>query len=104
LSPLFPHLTSAGAGSRLAENKLNLPMFLSSIEQFSVMRFDFNGFYSCSATTATIEGATDTKIIAAELVLDHPYVFTTSKNVSVGYNTRSVPTVIGEIVDPNYLI
>ena len=103
LSPSFPHLTSAGAGSRLAENKLNQPMSLSRIEQFSVMRFDFNGFYSCSATTATVEGAAQPGI-AAELVLDHPYVFSTSKNVSVGYNTRSVPTVIGEIVDPNYLI
>ncbi|MCR5692922.1 MAG: hypothetical protein K6G74_03005 [Bacilli bacterium] len=103
LSASFPHLTASGAGSLLATSLISENVFLSSIEQFSVMRFDYNGFYSCSATTATMEGAAPSNNVQ-ELVLDHPYVFRTSKDITVGSSTRSVPTVIGEIVDPNYLV
>ena len=99
----FPHLTYGGVGSRLANSLVSENVFLSSVEQFSVMRFDYNGFYSCSATTASAETSADMNNIQ-EFVLDHPYVFRTSKEVLIGSERRDVPTVIGEIVDPNYLI
>ena len=99
LCPILPHLTSTGAGSRLVSEEL----FLESIEQFSVMRFDYNGFYSCSATVATMEGAVQPGL-ATSFVLDHPFVFETCRDISVSGVERSIPTVIGEIVDPNYLV
>lgn len=105
LAPIFPHLTVGGAGSRLAVSARGLPVILASIQQFSTMRFDYNGFYSCSATIVSFEdmsGWTDpTKV---EFVLDRPYVFERSKAIQIGDSVLEIPIIVGEIVDPNYLV
>lgn len=99
LSPIFPNLTSGGMGSRLvAENDV----FLASIDQFSVMRFDYNGFYSCSATIVSGERSAGPRQ-EVNFVLNRPYVFERTRSVKVaGTSNSQVPIIVGEIVDPDY--
>ena len=71
------------------------------------MKFNYDGFYSCSVTISGIEATSAPwypKYEEFVLTLDHPYVFEVAKNVKVGGNiiADKVPLVIGEIVNPNY--
>lgn len=106
LSKVFPNLTLTGAASRLAETLSGDPMCLDSILQFSKTRFNYDGFYSCSVTiTQLIEVSALVVPGRFELVLDHPYVFETKKTVLLDGDKRkgrSIPAVIGEIIDPVY--
>ena len=106
LIPLFPSLTSHGVASRLASSKNGLPVALESIMQFSTMRFDYNGFYSCSATIVISDtSAAHTSDVIVDFALNRPYAFERSRyirNSDGGY--YEVPIIVGEIVDPNYLV
>ena len=101
----FPHLTqNGGFGSRLAESTKGLPIGLSYIAQFSTMRFDYNGFYSCSATIVGGDEMSSYDETKVDFVVNRPYVFERSKMLKVGNDDLDVPIIVGEIVDPNYLV
>ena len=100
----FPHLTWSGLGSRLAESTKGLPIALSYIAQFSTMRFDYNGFYSCSATIVGGDEMSSGDETEVDFVVNRPYVFERSKMLPVGNDYLDVPIIVGEIVDPNYLV
>ena len=107
LSKILPIITKRGAGERIAKAKSGYEMCLDYLKQFSVMKFNYDGFYSCSVTISGIE---DTSMPwypeyeEFELTLDHPYVFEVEKSVLVDGSTvaSKVPLVVGEIVNPNY--
>ena len=105
LIPLFPNLTSNGVASRLALSK-NGPVYLDSILQFSTMRFDYDGFYSCSATIVLGEDeSAELDPVVVDFALNRPYAFERNRyirNSDGGY--YEVPIIVGEIVDPNYLV
>ena len=101
----FPHLTQIGGfGSRLAESTKGLPIGLAYIAQFSTMRFDYNGFYSCSATIVGGDEMSSYDETKVDFVVNRPYVFERSKMLRVGNDDLDVPIIVGEIVDPNYLV
>lgn len=107
LSSILPIITKRGAGERIAKAKSGFGMCLDFLKQFSVMKFNYDGFYSCSVT---ISGMIPTSMPwypeyeEFELTLDHPYVFEVTKSVKVDNNNivSKVPLVVGEIVNPNY--
>ena len=104
LQQILPVISNRGAGERIAKAYLG-QMYLDFIKQFSVMKFNYDGFYSCSATIAGIEAsaapwqATYEKF---DLILNHPYIFKVNKTIRVNNDFKNVPLVIGEIVDSNY--
>lgn len=108
LKKIFPNITSEGAGERIAKSKEEgFSLYLNSIEQFSTMKFDYEGFYSCSATLASVApGAALTPTYEKfDLTLDHPYLFKIQKSVCLDKEKIKwdvLPIVIGEVVDPNY--
>ncbi len=107
LSDILPIITKGGAGERIAKANNGFGMFLAYLKQFSVMKFNYDGFYSCSVTISGMEATAMPwypEYEEFELTLDHPYVFEVEKYVKVGGNTifDKVPLVIGEIVNPNY--
>ncbi len=106
LTPLFPNLTSHGVASRLASSKNGLPVSLDSILQFSTMRFDYDGFYSCSVTIALSDTETDERDhVVVDFALNRPYAFERSKYLrNSDGDYYEVPIIVGEIVDPNYLV
>ena len=105
LISVFPHLTqNGGFGSRLAESTRGLPIGLKYIMQFSTMRFDYNGFYSCSATIVGGDEMSSGDETEVDFVVNRPYVFERSKMLTVGNDYLDVPIIVGEIVDPNYLV
>ena len=106
LIPLFPSLTSHGVASRLASSKNGLPVALESIMQFSTMRFDYNGFYSCSATIVISDtSAAHDGDVFVDFALNRPYVFERSRYIrNSDGGAYEVPIIVGEIVDPNYLV
>ena len=98
-----------GAGARIVEPRYELGyeyLFLDYIKQFSVMKFNYDGFYSCSVTIGGYGGATSAEPVTIEnfeLTLDHPYVFEVRKMIRVNEDKYvHLPIVIGEIVTPNY--
>lgn len=105
LSKILPVITQTGAGRRMV-NPLppNTDMYLEFLKQFSVMKFNYDGFYSCSVTIMGYgaESAIPVEYEKFELKLDHPYVFEVKKNVKVGKNYTSLPIIVGEIVNPDY--
>ena len=107
LSKVLPIITKYGAGERIATSNDGYPMYLDYIKQFSVMRFNYDGFYSCSVTISGIDTTSarrDPEYEEFNLILNHPYVFEVQKRVIVddNYPTKNIPLVIGEIVEPNY--
>ena len=104
LMSAFPHLTWSGFGSRLAESISGLPIGLAYITQFSTMRFDYKGFYSCSATIVGGQEMSSGDETEVDFVVNRPYVFERSKTLTVGNDHLDVPIIVGEIVDPNYLV
>lgn len=107
LSKILPIITKRGAGERIATANNGFPMYLDYLKQFSVMKFNYDGFYSCSVTISGIEPTSARWYPEYEefvLTLDHPYVFEVTKNLIVGDNATAskIPLVIGEIVDPGY--
>ncbi|MBR6865638.1 MAG: hypothetical protein IKM80_00115 [Bacilli bacterium] len=106
LTSVFPSLTSHGVASRLASSKNGLPVALESIMQFSTMRFDYNGFYSCSATIVISDtSAAHSSDVIVDFDLNRPYVFERSRYIrSSDGDYYEVPIIVGEIVDPNYLV
>ena len=107
LSKILPIITKRGAGERIATANYGLPMYLDYLKQFSVMKFNYDGFYSCSVTISGIDAEAipyEPEYEEFELTLDHPYVFEVTKNLFVGDNATAskIPLVIGEIVDPGY--
>lgn len=71
------------------------------------MKFNYDGFYSCSVTISGMEPTSAPwypEYEEFELTLDHPYVFEVTKNVKVDNNSTisKVPLVVGEIINPNY--
>ena len=106
LAPILPNITASGAASRLAKTKTGFDMYLDNIAQFSVMKFNYDGFYSCSVTISQMRptSARWPSPNVFELTLDHPYIFNVSKTVfKDGTDWAQMPIVIGEIVDPNYI-
>lgn len=106
LKKVLPVITDHGAGERLAATYSGYPMYLDYVKQFSVMKFNYDGFYSCSVTIAgyDAESAQYEPIYKDfNLTLDHPYVFEVCKTLRIGNNkTVRVPIVVGEIVTPTY--
>ncbi|MCR5514661.1 MAG: hypothetical protein K6F36_04425 [Bacilli bacterium] len=101
----FPHLTQIGGfGSRLAESTKGLPIGLSYIAQFSTMRFDYQGFYSCSATIVGGDEMASGDETSVDFVVNRPYVFERSKYLPVGDSHLNVPIIVGEVIDPNYRV
>lgn len=68
------------------------------------MKFNYDGFYSCSVTIAgyAANASMPIEYEPFELKLDHPYIFEVKKDVKVGKEYTSLPIVVGEIVNPNY--
>lgn len=106
LTSVFPNLTSHGVASRLASPKNGLSVVLESIMQFSTMRFDYNGFYSCSATIVTADTtAAHDRDVFVDFTLNRPYAFERSRYIrNSDGDYCEVPIIVGEIVDPNYLV
>lgn len=107
LSKILPIITKRGAGERIAKANSGYEMCLDYLKQFSVMKFNYDGFYSCSVTISGIVPTSMTwypEYEEFELTLDHPYVFEVEKSVLVDGSTvaSKVPLVVGEIVNPNY--
>ena len=107
LKGILPHITERGAGERIAKSNTGYALYLSDIKQFSTMKFDYEGFYSCSATVALMKATSGEPMQLEEynLTLDHPYAFKITKGVSIpgdSYTFGTLPIVIGEIVDPGY--
>ena len=69
------------------------------------MNFNYDGFYSASATIASGEAEMGKPLEYEKfsLIFDHPYLFKVNRRISVDSNTKNMPLVIGEIVDPNYI-
>ncbi len=104
LYKILPHITEKGAGERIAK-AYEGPMHLDYIKQFSVMKFNYDGFYSCSATISGMKAESamwDPDYENFDLILDHPYVFKVNKQIRVDNDFYRVPLVIGEIVNPEY--
>lgn len=83
----------------------NNPLVVEKILQFSKVKFDYNGFFSGSATFVSgAEGAAPPEERPSyTLSLDHPYVFEYVGNVKMENGSFvEVPKVIGRIVDPVY--
>ena len=106
LEKIMPLITNYGAGQRIAEPRPGYWLYLDFIKQFSVMKFNYDGFYSCSVTISGVKDASAAMPINYEkfnLTLDHPYIFEVRKNITVDKKDRViVPIVIGEIVNPEY--
>jgi hypothetical protein len=107
LSKILPIITKRGAGERIAKANSGYEMCLDYLKQFSVMKFNYDGFYSCSVTISGMEATSAPWYPEYEefvLTLDHPYVFEVEKNVLVDGSIAAskVPLVVGEIVNPNY--
>ena len=107
LSDILPIITKGGAGERIAKANNGFGMFLDYLKQFSVMKFNYDGFYSCSVTISGMEATSAPwypEYEEFELTLDHPYVFEVEKSVLVDGSIvpSKVPLVVGEIVNPNY--
>ncbi len=131
LETVLPVVTKDGAGRRLVEpseeykqngslygkNELvneEVYIFLDEILQFSTMKFNYDGFYSCSVTIAQMQGEAGAagggrervkhyEYEKFELKLNHPYVFAVRKSIRVDESvTTNVPIVVGEIIDPAY--
>ena len=104
LKSILPKITKKGAGARMAKSIYNYDVFLSYIKQFSVMKFNYDGFYSCSVTIAGYDAnsAMPLELEKFDLKLDHPYIFEVQKNIRVNDNYYNLPIVVGEIVNPNY--
>lgn len=103
LKQILPIITDHGAGERIARS-LTYPLYLDYIKQFSVMKFNYDGFYSCSATVAGMEAgsAMPMEYEKFDLILNHPYVFEVSKTIRVNSSFKKVPIVVGEIVTSEY--
>lgn len=107
LSKILPIITKRGAGERIAKANSGFGMCLDFLKQFSVMKFNYDGFYSCSVTISGIVLTSmpwHPEYEEFELTLDHPYVFEVEKSVLVDRSAvaSKVPLVVGEIVNPNY--
>lgn len=102
LKTIFPNITLKGAGELIAKSFYE-SLYLSSFMQFSTMKFNYEGFYSCSTTVAleagTSAGMEFTKFL---LELNHPYVFNVKECVRVNDEVYELPLIIGEIVAPTY--
>ena len=104
LYKILPVITEKGAGERIAK-AYEGPMYLDYLKQFSVMKFNYDGFYSCSATIAGMKAESalfNPEYEKFDLILDHPYIFNVNKSIRVGDKFLKVPLVIGEIVTPEY--
>ena len=106
LMEVLPLITKGGAARRMVDPKPEyaIDLFLNYIKQFSVMKYNYDGFYSCSVTIAGLDGysAFPLDYRKYNLKLDHPYVFEVNKSLSVNNSMKSVSLIIGEIVNPNY--
>lgn len=94
-----------GFASRMAHLINPNPLVVEKILQFSKVKFDYNGFFSGSATFVSgAEGAAPPEERPLyTLSLDHPYVFEYVDNVKMENGSFvEVPKVIGRIVDPVY--
>ena len=103
LKTVLPIITTKGAGERMAKAK-NGYLYLDYLKQFSVMKFNYDGFYSCSVTIAGMEATSvGYQYTPFDLILDHPYLFQVRKTIRIN-NTRytDVPLVVGQIITPNY--
>ena len=108
LTSSFPNLTSGGMGLNLIENaNNNNDVHLEWFRQFSTMRFNYDGFYSSSVSvnSSGSQGGYWNLPGKFELTLNHPFIFELKKNVTVdgAAMNYSLPMVIGEIVNPNYI-
>ena len=106
LQKILPVITQTGAGRRLVDPlPPNNNMYLDFLKQFSVMKFNYDGFYSCSVTIAgyAANASMPIEYEPFELKLDHPYIFEVKKDVKVGKEYTSLPMIIGEIVNPDYV-
>ena len=106
LEKVLPVITQTGAGRRLVDPlPPNNDIYLDFVKQFSVMKFNYDGFYSCSVTISGsyAESSIPMEYEIFELKLDHPYIFEVQKSVQVGKEYTSLPIVIGEIVNPDYV-
>ena len=107
LSSILPIITYGGAAERLVQTKSGLTLVLSFLRQFSIMKFNYDGFYSCSVTImGATEGMPEEEPVYEhfDLKLNHPYIFEVTKFVSTdsSYNYKRLPIVVGEIINPNY--
>ena len=115
LKKILPVITTMGAGARLVSQNPQVDgfMFLNYLKQFSVMKFNYDGFYSCSVTIAgtTMDGGDfyDPGYEEFKLILNHPYVFEVERRAMYqdpsdeAMKIVNVPLVIGEIVTPEYV-
>ena len=105
LSKILPVITRGGAGERMAQSNDEFEMYLNYLKQFSVMKFNYDGFYSCSVTITgyDTESAIEPRYKDFYLTLDHPYVFEVCKYLCVDNKYINVPIVVGEIVTPTYV-
>ncbi|MBP5694097.1 MAG: hypothetical protein J6X03_01400 [Bacilli bacterium] len=102
LTKVLPIITKSGASERLVKANIG-SLFLDYIKQFSVMKFNYDGFYSCSVTIGGAEATSvGNQYEPFDLILDHPYVFEVRKTVRIDNNHKVAPLIIGEIVNPNY--
>ena len=102
---LFPNLTTNGFGARMVRNKSGSSVFLDCLKQFSVMSFNYNGFYSSSLTVASgSKGAHRDLPGQFELLLDHPFAFEVDKTIRVNEDNEyhKIPMIFGEVINPNY--
>ena len=101
----FPMMSEDGFATRMIRPTAHDRIRATGLSQFSKVNFDYNGFFSSSVTTIQGEACTsmpEPKPIY-ELTLDHPYIFEFSDYFKMADGSRkSLPMVIGRIVDPTY--
>ena len=104
IEQILPNISHSGAGERLAKSIFDNTLYLDNIKQFSKMKFDYDGFYSCSVTIASMEAtAAPARYETFDLTLDRPYIFTVNRNLRIGSGTyKNIPLIIGEIINPEY--
>lgn len=103
LHELFAPKTGWPLPGFVCQSLFTNPLVVEKIDQYSRLSFDYDGFYSASATIAEIKDTTalpgDTEYYEPfELIADRPFVF----RESIFNDGTELPVVIGTVVDPGY--
>lgn len=106
---LIPSLKNAGMKNIFDENNAGMlskligedNIYLTFMKQFSISRFDYNGFYQASVTVSAGDKGTE-PTDEVHVSLDKPFIYVNSNSVNVDGNEMDLPISIGLIIEPGY--
>jgi hypothetical protein len=103
LMDILPTAAGIGGVSEKMVSAFDGSLVLEEVIQQSVMKYDYNGFYSCSVTVSGEDVSYVGNYQKRDFDLSHPYLFEVSQpDVNITGKMTAIPLVIGEIVDPGY--